>query len=288
MVLVSSRPVRTITLGGTPVRIADRQPTFWNKVASGQWEPHTLSAIAHEAHPGTVFIDIGAWIGVTTLLAAACGARVIALEPDPAAHAQFLANLDVNPDLAGRIEVLARALAPVDGPVVMAARRKPGDSMASTVFVGGDVTWTAPTITVTELVARLPSGSPLVIKIDIEGGEYELAGHLPALAAAQPCLILLSLHPAIFRATRGERALADACRLMAEAFRDFTAERAAGGEWHAEECFDPLIYRNGPSEWRLRPRLPGADQPRESLDATGRADDSALRTDFRQSAQEAP
>jgi hypothetical protein len=54
-------PVQCATLGGVSVRLMDRQPSFWAKVARGEWEPHTMGGIIEEVGPGTLFLDVGAW-----------------------------------------------------------------------------------------------------------------------------------------------------------------------------------------------------------------------------------
>jgi hypothetical protein len=43
----------------------------------------------------------------------------------------------------------------------------------------------------------LPTGRPLTIKIDIEGGEYLLGSALMALSALQPQAVLIGFHPAL-------------------------------------------------------------------------------------------
>ena len=89
-----SNAPRNIKLRETVLSVADDQPTFWNKVEAGLWEPETLALIDQQITPGTTFLDLGAWVGPTALYAAARGARVIALEADPVALAQLRAKLD--------------------------------------------------------------------------------------------------------------------------------------------------------------------------------------------------
>ena len=102
--------VSEVRIGGRTIRVADEQPTFWERVAGGRWEPGTLAAIDRLVDRRTTFLDLGAWVGPTTLYAAAVARRVIAVEADPAALDQLQRNLAVNPDLAQRIEVVPRAI----------------------------------------------------------------------------------------------------------------------------------------------------------------------------------
>ena len=54
-----------------------------------------------------MFIDVGAWIGPMTLVAAACGARVVAYEPDPTAADELAANVALNPGFDVTVERVA-------------------------------------------------------------------------------------------------------------------------------------------------------------------------------------
>lgn len=193
------RPVR---LAGVAIHVVDDKPTFWARAEAGDWEPETLDALAAATGPGVVMLDIGAWVGPTALFAAARGARVLAVEADPAALRELNANIAANPALAPRISVLARAAAPEPGQIRMGPARKPGDSMSSIIHGGRDGAWDVEAATPAALmtaVAALGDG-PLTVKIDIEGGEYAL---LPPLVAALPdraTTLLCAFHPRILAA----------------------------------------------------------------------------------------
>jgi FkbM family methyltransferase len=243
-------PPRAVRMGNRVIRVADEQPTFWDRVEAGRWEPETLAAIDRLVDADTTFLDLGAWVGPTALYAAGVARRVIAVEADPAALDQLRRNLEVNPDLARRIEVVPRAVHAHEGNVTMGARRKPGDSMSSLLLAGAGRTWKAATITPTELAGMIAADERLVIKIDIEGAEYDL---LPAL---EPLLkrahaVLISFHPKILAAVgdAGESARKTRAALAALAgfrARPLTAKPGAS--------FAPLLLR-----WRLCRELPGED-----------------------------
>jgi FkbM family methyltransferase len=223
---------REIRLREAVLRVADDQPTFWDRAESGLWEPETLALIADQITPGTTFLDLGAWVGPTALYAAARGARVIALEADPVALAQLRRNLAVNPALAPRIEVLARAVHATEGPVTFGARRKPGDSMSSVLVAPGAVTWVADTITPLALAARIGAEERLFIKIDIEGGEYELLPAKGPLHERSQCRVLLYLHPGILATVLPDAAQREAMtRRALEAFAGFDARALAPDQW---------------------------------------------------------
>lgn len=211
---------RGVTVRRQHFTIVDDKPTFWAKAEAGFWEPETLAALEGMARPGVVVLDIGAWVGPTTLFAAALGANVLAVEADPTAFALLSANVEANPDLASRIRLLNAAAGPTPGTLALAAPRKLGDSMSSVLMAGaGAAGFEAKVVTPAELASRLPAGLPLAVKIDIEGGEYAL---LPAFApVAARCTegVLVAFHP----------------RLMAKAGRSDGVIRAA-----TEHCFEAL------------------------------------------------
>lgn len=193
---------RTVQRNGRILQTNDNQPTFWDKFENGSWEPETLAAIDRLVTPASTFIDIGAWVGPTSFWAAFTARRVIAIEADPTALAQFHQNLAINPELASRVEVIERALHISGGTIPMGARRKPGDSMSSIHFGSSQphpaatTSWNIRTMTPIELVAHIGNDSDIVLKMDIEGGEY---GLLPVM---QPVLhrvraALVSFHPEI-------------------------------------------------------------------------------------------
>jgi hypothetical protein len=141
--VLTAETERRVRIGALEIAVADRQPTFWDAVERGTWEPLTLATLRAFCRPGMRFVDCGAWVGPTTLVAAGAGAEVIAVEADPAALEQLRANLAANPGLAGRVTVLPRALSVEAGEVRMGAGRKPGDSMSSLLFARGSRRWTS-------------------------------------------------------------------------------------------------------------------------------------------------
>jgi FkbM family methyltransferase len=136
----------------------------------------------------TKFLDIGAWIGPTGLTAAAIGARVVAFEPDPVAYKHLLANIALNPELAGQIEVHNAAAWISDGQRRLGSGRFGfGDSMSSfaTESENGVIVQTVD-------VAKLHGD---FVKIDVEGAEYDI---IPRAAST-----LLKNRPPLLLATHG-------------------------------------------------------------------------------------
>lgn len=168
---------------------------FWTKFETGAWEPDTLDLIAAHVDAQTLFLDIGGWIGPTALYAAALGAAVIAVEADPKALPALQRNIALNPRLAARMEVVAKALHPNPGRVTFGSRRKGGDSMSSLVHEHMATSWEVETITPPRLAELCRAAAKVFLKVDIEGGEYVVLPRAGALFALPLSAVHLSLHP---------------------------------------------------------------------------------------------
>jgi len=191
---------RTLTaeFSGERFEVAARtaeQAEFWGSLGAG-WEDETLAFVSSRARPGVVFVDVGAWIGPISMLAARLGARVIALEPDPVARTSLEENLALN---GLKAEVLPVALhADAGGLTLYGGRRGLGASTTSALGVNRGDPVLVPTTTAEDVAARAGEG-PAVMKVDVEGHEYALG---PALARLREGLggpegaaLHLSLHP---------------------------------------------------------------------------------------------
>ena len=64
---------RRVKINGLTITVADDEGAFWRRVEEGRWEPGTLAFIDCFGGPDIVFLDCGAWVGATSLYAAARG-----------------------------------------------------------------------------------------------------------------------------------------------------------------------------------------------------------------------
>ena len=187
-VIVSSHDVR--------LHVHARPDGFWERFDSGTWEPWTLRVLAERLRPGARYIDIGAWIGPTVLAAAAAGALVEGFEPDPGALPELRANLDANPRLAQRVTIHPVALAATRASRMLFFWGDAGDSMSSLVHRArsaseGALVNVEP---IRDWLGRPAFDAADLIKIDIEGGEYELIPAMHAYLARKRPDLLLSMH----------------------------------------------------------------------------------------------
>lgn len=144
--------------------------------------------------PGATLVDCGADIGtVSVLLRARCKNldRIVAFEPNPSAHRVLALNLG-----GLGIEAQARRAAASDFTGRGHLASPPSDSSAHAMYLqpdpGGDVRVER----VDDLL--LPFGTPLALKIDVEGGELPVVeGAAQAIANASAVAIAFEAHPKV-------------------------------------------------------------------------------------------
>ena len=151
----------------------------------GTYEPEVLRAFADLVRPGMVVYDVGANVGLFTLVAAARGARVHAFEPAPRNLHFLTAHLSRN-GLADVVSVVEGAAGRASG---TARFRSESTGLEGAIDPNGTLE-----VSVVAL-DEYPGPDPQVLKIDVEGGEADvLAGAARMIARSRPT-IFLELHP---------------------------------------------------------------------------------------------
>jgi FkbM family methyltransferase len=184
--------VRRVTVAGQSFNVvAGVHEQFWSTCEDG-WEATTFDALVSRLGGTSTFVDVGAWIGPMTLVAAACGARVIAYEPDPAAAEELRANIALNSGFDVTIHDVALWTS-TGRRQLRGGSAGLGQSMSSLSGKADRVGAIAvPTIDGRAAAQSWPADA--VVKIDVEGAEYRLLPRLrPFIAAHHPTMIL-SLH----------------------------------------------------------------------------------------------
>jgi FkbM family methyltransferase len=187
--------VRTILLG--PSRgLRYRVMSPFRAPVVGAWEPAAQRLMVRHVPPGSVAYDIGANIGIHTLLLSRLVGRhgqVYAFEPVPTLYERLCENVRLNPSL------------PAARPVQLAL----GDSSGTAAFYTGHHAGAGhlaasgpedgdrivvPTSKLDEFVYRDHHAPPGFVKIDVEGAEGSvLAGAELVLTNARP-IVMVDLH----------------------------------------------------------------------------------------------
>jgi FkbM family methyltransferase len=165
---------RTIAKAGVTFRVADADQyrSFWDWYETDTWEPENVAMFARFLRPDTRYVDLGAWIGSTVLLAAPFVGAIACVEPDPLAFAALTENLELNPEAAAKTVAVRAAAGPTDGTVVLTSSGEGGDSNSSVVRPGDtSANWETERVSVPTLLSRTGLDAVDFVKIDIEGAE---------------------------------------------------------------------------------------------------------------------
>ena len=168
---------------------------FWNLVNNDNWEPSTFDIFNRFIKNDTTFFDVGAWIGPTTLYGSQLAKYTYSFEPDPVAFKELSKNIDLNEELKTTLTILNKAVSFESGTLKLGSLGDGGDSMSSVLFADKDTAWEIESINLTKFIKEKEINGHLFVKIDIEGGEYEIVPHLKQLFQDYDIDLFLSIHP---------------------------------------------------------------------------------------------
>ncbi len=137
-----------------------------------------MAFMLHLLRPGDLMGDVGANVGVYTVLAAGvAGADVAAIEPSPGTLPHLRDNIRLN-DLSARVRVHPLAMGDAVGGLFLTTRR----GAANRVRLSGEVDAGVPILAST-LDVVFSRETPLLLKLDVEGYELRvLAGGIRLLS----------------------------------------------------------------------------------------------------------
>jgi FkbM family methyltransferase len=209
------------------VRLGDyvQQRIFFD----GYYERRLVEWLHEMVGPEDVFWDVGANVGALTVVAARCGAQVVAFEPDDRSRRWLERNVAAN-HLAN-VTVVAGALGDRTG----TARLHPADegNTGRTSLVGASSAAPAVEVAVSradDFVRAQPALSPTIVKIDVEGAEHMV------LTGATAILRDPRLHTVIFEDREGPDGMPANPRTV-QHLRDaaFQIERLGTSDDYAED-----------------------------------------------------
>lgn len=176
-----------VVRGNDKFVVAEGHDWFWKIFADGSWEPGTFRIFDKFLDPKTVMLDIGAWIGPTSLYAASRAKKIFAFEPDPVAYNSLVQNIDLN--TIKNIVPYPIAVSNEWKGIGFGAKNALGDSMSSELWGKND-----DQVPATSFSALLVDIQPGFVKIDIEGGEKNIFDNSALLLEQIKPTIHLSLH----------------------------------------------------------------------------------------------
>ena len=171
-------------------------PRTGQSYIQGEAEPAVQSILAERLRPGMVFYDLGANIGLFTLLAArrvGASGKVLSFEPDPEISVRLRRNIERNG--YGNVTVMEMGVWSASGQInfVTADRSSPDRGIGK--FVAGE---NAPPGKPTRCVSlddfMLSAPTPDAIKCDVEGAEVEVFRGAEKLLCAHRPWIICEMH----------------------------------------------------------------------------------------------
>ncbi|MDK3072816.1 FkbM family methyltransferase [Sedimentitalea sp. JM2-8] len=180
-------------LNGEPFRFDPYHSKFWRKASAGGWEPETFAMLDRYLDKDHDYLDIGAWIGPTVLYGARKARHVWCFEPDPEAFRALAWNIDLNG--LNNVSAFAAALSQGVGVARMAGfHGEKGDSTTSLLNPAGAAGSDVLTLGFDQFETAVDLNGVSLVKMDVEGAEFDLLPTLtPWLAKRRPAL-LLSIH----------------------------------------------------------------------------------------------
>ena len=174
---------------------------FGSEIGPDGYEPLTTSIIRQLIDPGMTILDIGAHIGHYTVIAADAtgrGGKVFAFEPDPISF-EFLRNNITENHLDGVATPIQKAVTDRPGRVRLYSGRR--DRVANSIlrtnktsgrYIQCDAT------TVDAVAAQLRMDAVDLIKIDVEGSEYDVLAGMDEVCSRSPTLkLVVEFYPSI-------------------------------------------------------------------------------------------
>ncbi len=157
----------------------------------GMFEYQEMALLLHALRPDDLFIDVGANIGVFSVLAgSAIGSRVLAFEPTPLTHRLLLDNIRLNA-MESRVQAVQCAVGAREGMVTFTT----GHGEMNHVAVEVDRNDSTTEVRVVTLDSMTADAQPVVLKIDVEGYETEvLAGGAACLSKESLLAVILELN----------------------------------------------------------------------------------------------
>lgn len=180
-------PVVYPWVNGSKVIVRSGETGVTGNVYCGLHEFEDMAYLLHVMTAADLFVDVGANVGVYTILACAVrGASGICFEPIPGTYGRLLENLRLN-ELTERVEALNLGVADTEGELLFTS----DENTMNHVVTEGAARANTVSVRVWPLDVILQDRRPAVLKIDVEGFETRV------LAGAAATLRHTSLHSVI-------------------------------------------------------------------------------------------
>jgi FkbM family methyltransferase len=193
----------TITAGGIEARLISFGDVICKQISVGQrFEPDTLERWIDLCGRGGTVLDIGAYTGLFSILAAKCGCAVTAIEPMPKHVERCRENFGIN---GVKAELITAAASDCSGKTVIKFNPKvPGLTSGASLIRPSGGRESRPIDVAAIAVDDLHLSDVVAMKIDVERGEpVVLAGARETIGRYKPAIVIEVLGPQEKEAVRG-------------------------------------------------------------------------------------
>ncbi len=170
------------------------------------YENDQIDCFLEIIQPGMRMFDVGANIGVFSILAANKGLDVIAFEPFPAMSKRLKENIELN-NLSSKIKIVEEAVADKAGEMNFRAPRENNFGVGRIVLDSDQRNSESDVMVKTNTLDSYVEeyGAPDIIKMDIEGGEiFALAGADKLFSNEKAPIIIVEYHLELIKALGGD------------------------------------------------------------------------------------
>ena len=185
-------------INGLKFKVDPYHVGYWRSVERKDWEPYTYGILSKLLKPDFVYFDVGAWIGPTVIYAAKLCQHVVCFEPDPIAYRYLRWNIELNQ--LSNVQSFNLALSNKTSIQRIASFGDSlGDSMTSLLNdrIDGNKAENAADVLAFNwrdfnkllLLERMD-----FLKVDIEGGEFDLLPSIKDYLSSQKPIVYLSVH----------------------------------------------------------------------------------------------
>lgn len=153
----------------TRIILAPGMKGAWHFITPRLFDLEEMSFVMHYLRADDFFADVGANVGVYTILAAGvAGAKAAAFEPSQDSYEMLLRNIRIN-DLTDRVKAFETAIGRDTGTM----RLTVGQGTENYIAIQNSENTSAP-VKVTTLDNEFSNNPPNLLKIDVEGFECEV------------------------------------------------------------------------------------------------------------------
>jgi FkbM family methyltransferase len=177
--------------------------SFWDNFLS--WEQDDLNFVTEKGEQDKIFIDIGAWIGPYTLIAASMGMKVYAFEPDKVAFQELKKNIELN-RFKYKPQIFNYGLSKLDAKAYLYSNTNDfGKSESGLINYKNQQNTKKTQIELKNFLQEINkiknhnlNNKIKILKIDIEGGEFSFEKEIYDLVKLEKLYCIFSYHHMVF------------------------------------------------------------------------------------------